>query len=59
MNTDVSSIGPAPAVVATDNTADLMEQQKQMSLWTIKVNVISNCLKSETEGNLSIARNLK
>ena len=59
MAIDISSIGPAPDVGGTDDTGKLMEQQKLMSLWMLKVSTISNCLKTESEGNIAIARNMK
>ena len=60
MAVDLSGIGECPVKIdANMNTGALAEAQQQVQEWMLKVTFITNAAKSENEGKLAIARNMK
>lgn len=59
MSVSFEGIGEAPHADANMTNEELFNKQAEMQEWTLTVTALTNCMKSEHEGKLAVARNLK
>lgn len=62
MSVNVESVGEPPAINPDGGemtTEETLKAQQALQQWSLKVTAITNCLKTEHEGKMAIARNLK